>query len=68
MTAFWHPTARITLIEPGAVMTGLHDHITDGESQHKSTQSHEKVRSPQAQDVARAVVDAVPSLVAWPPT
>lgn len=50
---------RVVLIEPGAVMTELNDHITDQDSKKKSQASYESMRSLQAEDVARTITFAV---------
>jgi len=50
---------RVVLIEPGAVMTELNDHITDEDSKKKSQESCESMRSLQAEDVARTITFVV---------
>jgi NADP-dependent 3-hydroxy acid dehydrogenase YdfG len=46
---------RISLVEPGAVMTELTDHITQPDAKAASVQMYTGMRSLQAEDVARAI-------------
>ena len=50
---------RVSLIEPGAVLTELTDHITHAESRQGAEQMYGSMRALQAEDVARAVVYVV---------
>jgi NADP-dependent 3-hydroxy acid dehydrogenase YdfG len=50
---------RISLVEPGAVATELSDHITQPEARRVSKETAQKMRTLQAEDIARAVLYVV---------
>ncbi len=50
---------RISLVEPGAVATELSDHITQPEARRVSKETTQKMRTLQAEDIARAVLYVV---------
>jgi NADP-dependent 3-hydroxy acid dehydrogenase YdfG len=50
---------RVSLVEPGAVATELSDHITQPEARRVSKETAQKMRTLQAEDIARAVLYVV---------